>query len=168
MGCTDCTKAYELIELPVGSSKDAVKSARKEWVQKLTSRYFAEQAAAQQLTNINVAIDHLLRCDRAGSSSYTSTGANPKSVNEAEVPGVLRQANEALRQAVEAMRKANNGDQTQAEADTAWRGVVERYQGTDKGKEVQQALTSLCRLGQWAGQCLPGSAFCSFSRSFYI
>lgn len=35
MGCTNCIKAYELIELPVGSSKDAVKSARKEWSKNL-------------------------------------------------------------------------------------------------------------------------------------
>jgi hypothetical protein len=35
MGCTGCTKAYELIALPVGSSKDAVKSTRKEWSKNL-------------------------------------------------------------------------------------------------------------------------------------
>jgi len=82
MRCTDCTKAYELIELPVGSSKDAVKSARKEWSKNLHPDIWQNRpgwkGAAQQLTNINVAIDHLLRCDRAGSSSYTSTGTNPK------------------------------------------------------------------------------------------
>jgi hypothetical protein len=65
------------------------------------------KGAAQQLTNINAATDHLLRCDRAGSSSYKSTGAKPKSVNEAEVPGVLRQANEALRQAMEAIEESH-------------------------------------------------------------
>jgi hypothetical protein len=140
-------KPNELIELPVSSSKDAVKSARKEWSKNLHPDIWQNRpgwkGAAQQLTNINVAIDHLLRCDRAGPSSYTSTGANPKSVSEAEVPGVFRQANEALRQAMEAMRKANNGDQTQAEADAAWCGVVERYQGTDKGKEETEAQHAL-------------------------
>jgi hypothetical protein len=35
MGCTDCTKAYELIELRVGSCTDAVKSTRKEWSKNL-------------------------------------------------------------------------------------------------------------------------------------
>jgi hypothetical protein len=134
MGCTDCTKAYELIELRVGSSKDAVKSARKEWSKNLHPDIWQNRpgwkGAADQLANINVAIDHLLQCDGAGSTSYTSSAANPKSVSEAEVPQVLRQANEALRQAMEAMRKANHGHQTQAEAGAAWRGVVERYQAS--------------------------------------
>jgi hypothetical protein len=162
MGCTDCTKAYELIELPVGSSKDAVKSARKEWSRNLHPDIWQNRpgwtGAANQLTNINVAIDHLLQCDGAGSSSYASSGANPKSVSEAEVPQVLRQANEALRQAMEAMRKANIADQTQAEADAAWRRVVERYQETDKGKEESETQHALkTRTKGWimfAGFCV--------------
>jgi hypothetical protein len=67
MGCTDCIKAYELIELPVGSSKDVVKSARKEWSKDLHPDIWQNRpgwkGAANQLTNINVAIDHLLQCD---------------------------------------------------------------------------------------------------------
>jgi hypothetical protein len=118
MGCTDCTKAYVLIELPVGSSKDAVKSARKEWSKNLHPDIWQNRpgwkGAANQLTNINVAIDHLLQCDGAGSSSYASSGAKPKSVSEAEMPEILRRANEALRQAMEAMRKANKAEAIEA------------------------------------------------------
>jgi hypothetical protein len=147
MGCTDCTKAYKLIELPVGSSKDAVKSARKEWSKNLHPDIWQNRpgwkGAARQLTNINVAIDHLLQCDGVGSYSYASSGANPKSVSEAEVWQVVRRANEVLRHAMEAMRKANNADQRQAAADAAWRGVVERYQRTDKGKEPTEAQHAL-------------------------
>jgi hypothetical protein len=55
MGCTDCTKAYQLIELPVGSSKDAVKSARKEWSKNLHPDIWQSRpgwkGAANQLTN---------------------------------------------------------------------------------------------------------------------
>jgi hypothetical protein len=162
MGCTDCTKAYELIELPVGSSKDAVKSARREWSKNLHPDIWQNRpgwkGAANQLTNINVAIDHLLQCDGAGSSSYASSGANRKSVSEAEVPQVLRQAKEALRQAMEAMRKANNADHTQAAADAAWRGVVERHKETDKEKGETQAQHALkTRTKGWimfAGFCV--------------
>jgi hypothetical protein len=118
MGCTDCTKAYELIELPMDSTKDAVKSARKEWSKNLHPDLWQNQpgwmGAANKLTNINVAIDHLLQCDRAGSSSYVPSGAKRKSVSDPEVPQVLRRANEALRQAMEAMRKANNADAIEA------------------------------------------------------
>jgi hypothetical protein len=107
MVCTGCTKAYELIALPVGSSKDAVKSARKEWSKNLHPDIWQNRpgwkGAANQLTNINVAIDHLLQCDGAGSYSYASSGATPKSVSEAEVPQAIRQANEAL--ALEAWTK---------------------------------------------------------------
>jgi hypothetical protein len=89
MACTECTKAYELIELPVGSSKDAVRSARKEWSKNLHPDIWQNRpgwkGAGNQLSNINVAIDHLLQCDRAGSSPYASSSAKPKSVNEAEV-----------------------------------------------------------------------------------
>jgi hypothetical protein len=118
MGCTDCTKAYKLIELPVGSSKDAVKSARKEWSKKLHPDLWQNQpgwmGAANKLTNINVAIDHLLQCDRAGSSSYASSRAKRKSVSEAEMPQVHRKAKEALRQAMEAARKANKAEAIEA------------------------------------------------------
>ena len=82
MGCTDCAKAYELIELPVGSSNDAVRSARKEWSKNLHPDIWQNRpgwkGAADQLTNINVAIDHLLQCDAVVSSSYASSGANPE------------------------------------------------------------------------------------------
>jgi hypothetical protein len=96
MRCTDCTKAYELIELPVGSSKDAIKSARKELSKTLHPDTWQNRpgwkGAASQLTNINVAIDHLLQCDRAGSSSFASFGAKPKRASDTEMPQVLRQA----------------------------------------------------------------------------
>jgi hypothetical protein len=162
MGCTNCTKAYQLIELPAGSSNDAVKSARKEWSKNLHPDIWQNRpgwkGAADQLTNINVAIDHLLQCDGADSSSYASSGANPKSVSEAEVPQVLRKANEALRRAMETMRKANNAHHTQAAADAAWRGAVQRYLETDKGKEEAEAQHTLrTRTKGWiifAGFCL--------------
>jgi hypothetical protein len=162
MGCTDCAKAYELIELRVGSSKDAVKSARKEWSKNLHPDIWQNRpgwkGAANQLTNINVAIDHLLQCDGAVTYSYASPGADDNSVSEAERPQVLRQANGVLRKAMEAMRKANEADHTPAEADAAWRGVVQRYQETDKGKEeteAQHALRSRARSwSMFAGCCL--------------
>ena len=162
MGCTDCAKAYELIELRVGSSKDAVRSARKEWSKNLHPDIWQNRpgwkGAANQLANINVAIDHLLQCDAAVSSSYASSSANPNSTSEAEVPQVLRHANEGLRKAMEAMRKADKADQTQAEADAAWRGVVERHQEIDKGKENTEAQPVLrTRTKSWslfAGFCV--------------
>jgi hypothetical protein len=162
MGCTDCAKAYELIELRAGSSKDAVKLARKEWSKNLHPDIWQNRpgwkGAANRLANINVAIDHLLQCDGAVSYSYASPGAEHNSVSEAEKPQVLRQANEVLRKAMEAMRKANKADHTPAGADAAWRGVVKRYQKTDKGKEETEAQHALrTRTKSWsmfAGFCL--------------
>jgi hypothetical protein len=68
------------------------------------------KGAANQLTNINVAIDHLLQCDGAGSSSYVPSGAKRESISDPEVPQVFKRANEALRRAMEAIRNAQNAE----------------------------------------------------------
>ena len=69
---------------------------------------------------------------------------------------------------MEAMRKADKADQTQAEADAAWRGVVERHQEIDKGKENTEAQPVLrTRTKSWiifAGFCL---LFCSPAFSIF-
>jgi hypothetical protein len=67
MNCAECIESFELIELPFGSSINAIKSARKTWHKNLHPDVWQNKpgwkGAASQLTNVNLAIDHLLACD---------------------------------------------------------------------------------------------------------
>lgn len=65
-GCARCTQSYWLLELPIGSPRDAVAIARREmarsfhpdaWVNKRGAK-----TAEEQLKEINVAYDHLSKC----------------------------------------------------------------------------------------------------------
>ena len=72
--CSECLKAYQLLELPYGAPLDKVQQARRElatslhpdkWLQK-RGAHFAEE----QLKRINSACDHVIEC-RAGSAKDT-------------------------------------------------------------------------------------------------
>jgi hypothetical protein len=69
--CSDCSKGYQLLELPYGAPLDEVKKAQRElaknlhpdsWGQKRGARF-----AQEQLKQINVACDHLATCRKAPS-----------------------------------------------------------------------------------------------------
>jgi len=159
MGCTDCTKAYELIELPVVHlrmpSSQPEESGPKTYTPISGRNRPGWKGRGEPTHHINVAIDHLLQCDGAGSLHTQSSGANRKSVSEAEVPQVFRQAKEALRQAMEAMRKATMPTTRKRQLMRAWRGVVERPRkptkkrgdpGATRVEDSDKGLDHVCRI----------------------
>ena len=64
--CGTCTQSYRLLELPFGSNKEAVASARREMAKSFHPDVWANKrgakAAEEQLKEINVAHDHLTEC----------------------------------------------------------------------------------------------------------
>jgi hypothetical protein len=66
MECADCVKGYEVIELEFGSSGDAIKTAQRELAKDLHPDVWLNQRgwrlAEKQLSEVNVAVDHLLAC----------------------------------------------------------------------------------------------------------
>ena len=64
--CSECSDAYDLLELPFGAVPDEVKSAQRELAKNLHPDVWVNkrgaQGAEEQLKQINAACDHLLKC----------------------------------------------------------------------------------------------------------
>lgn len=88
MVCQDCVKGFELIELPFGSSPELIHSARKTWFKNLHPDVWQNKpgwkGAAKQLTNVNVAIDHLLACDGTSSLEQSTSSEEDEFRKQAE------------------------------------------------------------------------------------
>ncbi len=80
--CSECARAYELLELPYGSGRAQVAEARRELAKKFHPDVWGEQrgsrAAEEQLKRANAACDHLIRCQALGEWFPTHSRANGK------------------------------------------------------------------------------------------
>jgi hypothetical protein len=72
--CSECSDAYDLLELPFGASKEDVSDAKRElaktlhpdvWLDRRGSRF-----AEERLKHVNAACDHLLECHFSGEQGY--------------------------------------------------------------------------------------------------
>ncbi len=103
--CRECSRAYQLIELPFGAGADEIKRAQRELAKSLHPDVWGQRHGAgfaeEQLKRINSACDHLAQCrwsqwqhsggTSANEHSSSSGRANSENGWHDEPPGVVEE-----------------------------------------------------------------------------